>query len=68
MCPEDDPDNPINASSATACHCVVLKALNKARYVLYKLLLTTTCDHDSLQETCYSIIINDVFTDKLPEA
>ncbi|PFX33660.1 Transforming growth factor beta regulator 1 [Stylophora pistillata] len=31
MCPEDDPDHPIVASSATACHCVVLKAVNKAR-------------------------------------
>lgn len=31
MCPEDDPDHPIIASSATACHCVVLKAVNKAR-------------------------------------
>lgn len=31
MCPEDDPEHPIIASSATACHCVVLKAVNKAR-------------------------------------
>ena len=34
MCPEDDPDHPIIASSATACHCVVLKAVNKARYMI----------------------------------
>ncbi|XP_032236864.1 uncharacterized protein LOC5511631 isoform X2 [Nematostella vectensis] len=31
MCPEDDMEHPIMASSATACHCVVLKTLNKAR-------------------------------------
>ncbi len=32
MSPEDDSENSIEASSATACHCVVLKAINKARY------------------------------------
>ncbi|XP_028402042.1 transforming growth factor beta regulator 1-like isoform X2 [Dendronephthya gigantea] len=31
MSPEDDSENSIEASSATACHCVVLKAINKAR-------------------------------------
>ena len=28
---EDEPDQPISASTATACHCIVLKRLNKAR-------------------------------------
>ena len=28
---EDEPDRPIIASTATACHCIVLKRLNKAR-------------------------------------
>ncbi|XP_066912845.1 transforming growth factor beta regulator 1-like [Clytia hemisphaerica] len=28
---EDQPDQPISASTATACHCIVLKRLNKAR-------------------------------------
>ena len=35
MSPEDDSENSIEASSATACHCVVLKAINKARYTYY---------------------------------
>ncbi|XP_012556759.1 transforming growth factor beta regulator 1 isoform X1 [Hydra vulgaris] len=29
--PEDEPDQPITAMTATACHCVVLKRLNTAR-------------------------------------
>jgi len=29
--PEDEPDKPITAVTATACHCIILKRLNKAR-------------------------------------
>lgn len=28
---EDEPDKPVTASTATACHCFILKRLNKAR-------------------------------------
>ena len=31
MVSEENPDVPIQASSATACHHAVLKAINKAR-------------------------------------
>ena len=33
MVGEDDPSNVISAPSATACLCLVLTAVNKARYV-----------------------------------
>lgn len=35
MVPEDDPGNPIRASSSTACQTIVLKKINKARYDNY---------------------------------
>lgn len=39
MSPEDDAENSIEATSATACHCVVLKAINKARQAQFILTL-----------------------------
>ena len=33
MVAEDDPDNPVRASSSSQCHAQVLKAINKARCV-----------------------------------
>ena len=39
MASEQSPDSPIQATSATACHHAVLKAINEARWVLIVVLI-----------------------------
>ena len=38
---EEDPGHPIRGTSSSSCHAILLKAINKARYVLVKIVYMT---------------------------
>ena len=62
MSPEDDSENSIEASSATACHCVVLKAINKARYkcLIFKKLISNSLKSKK-EITTVAEVLNQLF-------